>query len=95
METVLRHPCYVRPGNVYGRALALTKRIIDEADPEGLLAMGAPGDEYDSYAADVARRLVHGEDPALIVGSWSRWDGERSADWCIEQLREAQRELLS
>src|SRR5688572_11737237 len=43
-----RHPERVHPGEKYDLAVSETKRIIDAADPEGLLAAGAPPDEYES-----------------------------------------------
>jgi hypothetical protein len=37
------------------------KTAVDESDPEGLLALGAPDDEYDDAIAELARRLIHDE----------------------------------
>ena len=37
------------------------KKAVDDADPEGLLAMGAPTDEYDDAVAELTRRLLKGE----------------------------------
>jgi hypothetical protein len=78
----------------YDVALAESKRIIDEADPEGLLAMGAPSDEYDAFAAQVARRLLHGEDPLTLVAGWEEWNGSRDRDWFVRQLAALQQRLL-
>ena len=72
-------------------ALAETKRIIDEADPEGLLEMGAPEDEYESAVAEITRRLLHGEDlPALL----SRWYGNEVPGHLTGALVDLQRRLL-
>ncbi|MEM9464263.1 MAG: hypothetical protein AAGA90_02765 [Actinomycetota bacterium] len=89
----MREPVPVDLAQMYDQALVGSKRIIDEADPEGLLAIGAPPDEYDSYSADVARRLIHGEDPSAIVGLWKPWQGRRPAAWCTEQLAILKAEL--
>jgi hypothetical protein len=42
------------------------RAVIDRRDPEGLLAFGAPTDEYDPEAADLARlRSSRGRRAAL------------------------------
>lgn len=74
----------------YERAVAIVKQIVDEADPEGLLELGAPADEYDDHAADAARRLLRGDDPSDIASSWSSWFGARSSTWFAERLQHAQ-----
>ena len=37
------------------------KAIVDEADPEGLLALGSPSDEYDDAVTELTRRVLKGE----------------------------------
>jgi hypothetical protein len=37
------------------------KRAVDEADPEGLLAMGCPRDEYDDAVAYLSDRFLRTE----------------------------------
>lgn len=91
----MRESVSVDLAQIYNKALVGSKRIIDEADPEGLLAIGAPPDEYDTYSADVARRLIHGEEPSTLVGKWKQWQGRRPAAWCIEQLAILQAELAT
>jgi hypothetical protein len=54
--------------------------VLSREDPEGLLASGAPADEYASEADDFARRLredrpVTGE---VLVEVWERWFGPNS-----------------
>jgi hypothetical protein len=36
----------------------VVKKVIDKADPESLLKMGAPKDEYDSTSAFIAKAIV-------------------------------------
>ena len=81
------------PADAYDLAIVETKIIIDEADPEGLLALGAPADEYSALVADVARRLLRDEDAAAIVDSWAEWHGGRERQWCIERLNALQARL--
>lgn len=80
----------MNPSDAYDLALVETKAIIDEADAEGLLASGAPLDEYSALAADVARRLLHDEDAATLVESWPDWRGVHDRQWCIERLQALQ-----
>lgn len=82
------------PATAYDVAIEMTKAVIDEADPDGLLEAGAPDDEYDDYVAEIARRLLHGEDPRLILDLWQEWPGVRDRDWCIERLSEVQAAVL-
>lgn len=77
----------------YEVALARTKASVDEADPDGLLAFGAPPDEYAAPAAECARRLLHGEDPSLIVGDWTEWRGCRDRGWLVDRLQDLQEQL--
>jgi hypothetical protein len=48
------------------------KRAIDQLDPEGLLAAGAPADEYDSEAQAFASVVLDGEPitPAVVRAVW-------------------------
>lgn len=67
----------VDPGKRYEMAVEEVKRILDDADPMGLLAMGAPQDEYDSQAREVARRHLHGErmSEGWVQATWPEWSG--------------------
>ena len=54
----------------YARACALTKRVIDDWDPHGLLGSGAPSDEFEAEAASVVRyipRMRSTEDAANAI----------------------------
>jgi hypothetical protein len=46
---------------LYERTRTRVQRVLNEADPEGLLAMGAPNDEYDDAVGEFTRRLINGE----------------------------------
>ncbi|MFI6297760.1 hypothetical protein ACIBEJ_39640 [Nonomuraea sp. NPDC050790] len=62
------------------------RALINQHDPEGLLAAGAPDDEYDPEVSDLAA-LVCGKDEitAAAVGSvWNRWFN-MSPNWCTRE----------
>ena len=46
---------------LYDLVRTQVKRAVDDADPEGLLAMGAPSDEYDDAVTELTRRVLKGE----------------------------------
>ncbi|WP_188192029.1 hypothetical protein [Nonomuraea sp. SYSU D8015] len=65
---------------------AAVRALINRYDPEGLLGMGSPEDEYDPEVGDLTT-LVCGEEEitANTVGSvWNRWFNDVS-DWCTRQ----------
>ncbi|MCG5217306.1 hypothetical protein [Streptosporangium sp. KLBMP 9127] len=65
---------------------AAVRVLITRYDPEGLLGMGAPEDEYDPEVRDLAA-LVDGSEEitADAVGSiWNRWFNMAS-NWCTRQ----------
>ncbi|MFI6388177.1 hypothetical protein [Nonomuraea sp. NPDC050540] len=72
--------------------MAAVRALIKEYDPEGLLGMGAPDDEYDPEVRDLVA-LVRGEEeitPDAVGTIWNRWFNNVS-DWCArepEQVRE-------
>jgi hypothetical protein len=59
---------------------AALRAVIDHRDPEGLLALGAPPDEYEPEAADLARLRATGTPitSTLLIEVWERWFGPRS-----------------
>jgi hypothetical protein len=71
---------------------AAVRVLINQYDPEGLLGMGAPEDEYDPEVRDLTA-LVCGEEEitAEAVGAvWNRWFNEVS-EWSTrkpEQVNE-------
>jgi hypothetical protein len=54
--------------------------VLNREDPEGLLAAGAPVDEYANEAADLAGRLRDGRAVTreVLVDVWERWFGPGS-----------------
>jgi hypothetical protein len=46
---------------LYSETWEEVKRAVDEADPEGLLALGSPGDEYEDAVAHLTRCVLKGE----------------------------------
>lgn len=55
--------------------------ILNRHDPEGLLELGAPEEEYDPEAEEIAGRL-RGEQPLaphLLLEVWERWFGPSSS----------------
>ena len=54
-------------------------RIVARADPEGLLAAGAPADEYDREAEDLLRLVRQGRlDEQSVTAVWREWFGAGS-----------------
>jgi hypothetical protein len=48
---------------LYADVFARVREVVNEGDPEGLLALGAPVDEYDDAVAYLTRRLLHHDLP--------------------------------
>ncbi len=58
--------------------VAAVLEVLNDHDPEGLLAMGAPTDEYDAEAVELAV-LIPREPPPMeadVEEVWRRWFGE-------------------
>ena len=53
--------------------LAAVHRVVDALDPEGLLAAGAPADEYSPEAASLAELVTAG--PVSAEGVFAVWEG--------------------
>jgi len=56
--------------------------ILNRRDPEGLLELGAPEEEYDPEAEEIAGRLRGGGQPLtphVLVEVWERWFGPSSS----------------
>lgn len=66
--------------------MAAVRALIKGYDPEGLLGMGAPDDEYDSEVRDLVA-LVHGGEeitPEAVSTVWNRWF-DNVSDWCVRK----------
>ena len=82
------------PSPRYDLTVSECKRILDEADPEELLAAGAPQDEHDTMARDFARRLLHGEDPQAMVETYRGWHDDQSFQWLVDELLALRRRVM-
>ncbi|SEG60699.1 hypothetical protein SAMN05444920_103429 [Nonomuraea solani] len=72
---------------------AAVRALINRYDPEGLLGMGAPDDEYDPEVGDLTALVCGGREEITadaVRSVWNRWfDGV--SDWGTrqpEQVRE-------
>jgi hypothetical protein len=67
----------------YQDLVAAVERAINEADPIGLLAGGAPSDEYALEIGTIIPLLANAHRPddvtAVLHGQFLRWFGEGSA----------------
>lgn len=55
-------------------------RVVDAQDPEGLLAAGAPADEYGAEIQALVGLILRGPvTVAEVVGIWEHWFGPDSA----------------
>ncbi|GAA4758337.1 hypothetical protein GCM10023328_47550 [Modestobacter marinus] len=53
--------------------------VVDQLDPEGLLAGGAPGDEYAAEAAELTRLVIRGAiEAATVLACWESQFGPGS-----------------
>jgi hypothetical protein len=59
----------------YREVLLRIREIIDRYDPEGLLAMGSPEDEYEPEAHDLVRFVLGTQEPTResVDFVWHRW----------------------
>ncbi len=63
--------------------------ILVEIDPERLIAMGAPKDEYEPEVKDIYARILKGEQVTaeMIRNVWQRWFGNATnADGTVEKI---------
>ncbi|MEJ7764670.1 MAG: hypothetical protein WKF86_04170 [Acidimicrobiales bacterium] len=65
----------------YDRVRAEVKRVVDAADPIGLLATGAPDDEYDFEVTDLVKLVLGPREITAdrVDAVWTRWFGDH--DW--------------
>ncbi len=58
-------------GRLYEATWQRVRQVINVTDPGGLLAMGAPNDEYDDAVSDLTRHLLKGElSDEVSLASW-------------------------
>lgn len=80
----------------YAEAVAAVREVINRLDPIGLIAIGAPEDEYDSEVTDLVRLVMRpqefNEDEVDAV--WRRWLGDDYATMHnVHSLPDQAREL--
>ena len=67
----------------YQDLVAAVERAINDADPIGLLAGGAPSDEYASEIGTIIPLLANAQRPddvtGVLNGEFLRWFGEETA----------------
>ncbi|MFI6905331.1 hypothetical protein ACIBKY_29000 [Nonomuraea sp. NPDC050394] len=66
--------------------MAAVRALIKGYDPEGLLSMGAPDDEYDPEVRDLVALLGGGEEitPDAVRTIWNKWF-DNGSDWCARE----------
>lgn len=79
----------------YEALVAATARAIDAADPIGLLAMGAPEDEYSPEVGTIVPKVSRATSPSevrqILHGEFVRWFGPELAGAQEEYDAPAQR----
>lgn len=52
--------------------------VLTRHDPEGLIRLGAPADEYAPEARDLTQRIISGQviTEAALVAVWTAWFGD-------------------
>lgn len=81
---------FLTNGAATGPAAALRSRVravVNAADPEGLIALGAPDDEYGPQVGELARRLTSG--PITTADVLDVWAARFGADtWLADHPRD-------
>ena len=65
------------------------KEVVNGSDPEGLLALGFPDDEYDDAVREITRRLLKGEPTdEMTLSQWfeSQYGARASVAELVEHL---------
>jgi hypothetical protein len=67
-----------RRSQKYDDAFAAVRHVVNKWDPEALIEIGAPGDEYDQEVTDLVRMVLRSEQfrPADVEAAWHRWFGD-------------------
>jgi hypothetical protein len=62
----------------YDDAVVAVRAVVNRHDPEGLIEMGAPEDEYDAEVRDLVRLVVGAEPPSAesVLTVWQKWFGD-------------------
>lgn len=80
----------------YERTVDPVRALVAKADPDELVVLGAPADEYDGLVADLARRLPNGDDLTAenLFGTWAGFGGTQRAHDLAVELCVSQSEVL-
>lgn len=64
-----------RRSQKYDDAFAAVREVINRHDPEGLIEIGAPEDEYDPEVADLVRLVLgaNGPNDEAVLAVWEKW----------------------
>lgn len=67
-----------RRSQKYDDAFAAVRHVVNKWDPEALIDIGAPGDEYDPEVTDLVRMVLRPDQfgAAEIEAAWHRWFGD-------------------
>src|SRR2546421_12242594 len=62
----------------YRDAFGAVRRVVNRLDPVGLIATGAPDDEYDPEVTDLVRLVMRSEafSESDVAEVWCRWFGD-------------------
>lgn len=65
------------PGTPYEQAFGVITQVVNADDPEGLIGMGCPPDEYDTKVADLTALVLANDTftTSDVVDVWDRWFG--------------------
>jgi len=80
---------------LYEATWAKVKSAVDAADPQGLLALGSPDDEYDDLVAYLVRPVARGEqvDSASLQDWFRSVYGGKGNPKTVERLVEEMNQL--
>ncbi len=82
----------------YQRVIKEVKLAVDKADPIGLLALGAPEDEYDDVVGYLVSKVMQNDEiTATSVAAWirGRYEVEPSISTLVEEVASIQTRLHS
>lgn len=73
----------------------IVKSAIDRADPDGLLAIGAPSDEYDSESEEIAKKISENDSVENIAETAAKvFSRTFNAAFSPDRFMEAAAEIL-
>jgi len=82
----------------YKRVIKEVRLAVDKADPVGLLALGAPEEEYDDVVGYLVSKVMRSDEiTATSVAAWirGRYEVEPSISTLVEEVASIQTRLHS